>query len=176
MVVVIYGVFINKPETTSISAGPGTTSKSATPTTSSDESSEPASTSESPTTASGSGSQASDGDITFAVTGTETASSVQAGGVQQTAQGEYFVVHMTLLNSGDESASFVGTFQKLNAGGTAYSIDDVATAYLNGTAAQLQPGDTADVAIAFDVPVGTTPESLEVHIDPVSAGAEIPLS
>jgi hypothetical protein len=52
----------------------------------------------------------------------------------------------------------------------------VATAYLNGTVAQLNPGDTSDVAIAFDVPPGTTPESLEVHGEAGSAGVELPLS
>ena len=73
-------------------------------------------------------------------------------------------------------ATFLGTLQKLKAGGTTFSIDDEATAYLNGTVAELNPGDTADVAIAFDVPPGTTPESLEVHGDPISAGVEVPLS
>ena len=176
VLVVIYGVFINKPETTSISSGPSSTSKSATPTPSSSEGTETAS--ESPTTASGSGPQASDSGITFAVTGTETAASVQYqdAPVEKVAQGEFFVVHMTVLNSGDAQATFLATLQKLKAGGTTYSIDDEATAYLNGTWADLNPGDTTDVAIAFDVPPGTTPESLEVHGDPTSAGVEVPLS
>jgi hypothetical protein len=176
--VVIYGLFINKPETTSITAGPSSTSKSATPTTSSGEGSETATASEPPTTASGSGAQASDGGLTFAVTGTETGTSVQYqdAPVEKVAQGEFFVVHMTVLNSGDAQGTFLATLQKLKAGGTTYSIDDEATAYLNGTSADLNPGDTADVAIAFDVPPGTTAESLEVHGDSLSTGVEVPLS
>jgi hypothetical protein len=177
VLVVIYGVFINKPESTSISAGPSSTSKSATPTTSTKGGTE--STSESPTTASGSGPQASDGGLTFAITGTETVGSVQYqdAPVEKTAQGEFIVVHMTVLNSGDAQGTFLATLQKLNAGGTTYSIDDEATAYLNGTWADLAaPGDTADLAIAFDVPPGTTPESLEVHGAPMSTGVEVPLS
>ena len=83
---------------------------------------------------------------------------------------------MTVLNSGDQPATFLGTLQKLKAGGTTYSIDDEATFYLNDGLAELNPSDSADVAIAFDMPPGTTPESLEVHGDPISAGAEIPLS
>jgi hypothetical protein len=108
----------------------------------------------------------------------ETAPSVESqdAPVEQTAQGEYLIVHLTVLNSGDQPVPFVGTFQKLNAGGTTYSIDDVATAYLNGTVAQLNPGDTADVAIAFDVPPGTTPDSIQVHGDPAGAGIDVPLS
>jgi Domain of unknown function (DUF4352) len=178
VVVLIYGVFINKPDTTSISGGPSATSRPASPTTSSDGGSEPETASESPTTASGSGPQATDGGLTFAVTGTEIAPTVQYqdAPVERTAQGEFVIVHMTVLNSGDAQGTFLATLQKLKAGGTTYSIDDEATAYLNGTWADLPAaGDTADVAIAFDVPPGTTPESLEVHGDAVSAGVEVPL-
>jgi hypothetical protein len=179
VLVVIYGVFINKPET--ITMGPSSTSKSATPTTSSDNGwgTGTQTASESPTTASGSGAQASDGGLTFAVSGVETAPSVkyQDAPVERVAQGEFIVVHMTVLNSGDAQGTFLATLQKLKAGGTTYSIDDEATAYLNGTWADLPAaGDTADVAIAFDVPPGTTPESLEVHGDAVSTGIDVPLS
>jgi Domain of unknown function (DUF4352)/Protein of unknown function (DUF2510) len=181
VLVVIYGVFINKGDTVQASSGPSSTSKSAAPTTSSGNgwgnSTETASPS--PTTASGSGPQATDGGLTFAVTGTETAPSVQYqdAPVEKTAQGEFVIVHMTVLNSGDAQGTFLATLQKLNAGGTTYSIDDEATAYLNGTWADLPAaGDTADVAIAFDVPPGTTPESLEVHGDAVSTGVQVPLS
>ncbi|MFL6084806.1 MAG: DUF4352 domain-containing protein [Mycobacterium sp.] len=178
--VVIYGVFINKDDSIQVSSGPNSTSKSETPTPSSGSGwgTGTQTASESPTTASGSGPQASDGGLTFAVTGTETAPSVkyQDAPVEKTAQGEYFIVHMTVLNSSDQQATYLGTLQKLKAGGTTYSIDDEATAYLNGTAAQLNPTDTADVAITFDVPSGTTPESLEVHGQPMSAGVDVPLS
>ncbi|HEX4587450.1 MAG TPA: DUF4352 domain-containing protein [Mycobacterium sp.] len=169
-------MFIHKDNTIQASSGLGSTSKSATPTTSSGSGTQTAS--ESPTPGSGSGAQAADAGLTFAVTGTETAPSVksQDAPVAQTAQGVYVIVHLTVLNSGNQPATFVGTFQKLKAGGTTYSIDDVATAYLNGTVAQLNPGDTSEVAIAFDVPTGTTPESLEVHGDPISAGVDVPLS
>jgi hypothetical protein len=180
VVVVVYGAFFNKNDTIQISSGPGSTSKSATPTTSSGNGwgSETETASESPTAPSGSGPQASDGGLTFAVTGVETAPSVkfQDAPVEKTAQGEFFIVHMTVLNSGDAQTSFIGMWQKLKAGGTTYPIDDIATAYLNGTSADLNPGDTADVAIAFDVPPGTSPESLEVHGDPISAGVDVPLS
>jgi len=180
VLVVIYGVFINKVDTIQASSGPSSTSKSATPTTSSDNGwgSGTQTASESPTTASGSGPQATDGGLTFAVTGTETAPTVQYqdAPVEKTAQGEFIIVHMTVLNSGDAQGTFLATLQKLKAGGTTYLIDDEATAYLNGTWADLNAGDTADVAIAFDVPPGTTPESLEVHGDAVSTGVEVPLS
>ena len=93
VLVVIYGVFIHKDDTIQVSSGPST-SKSATPTTSSGNGpgSSTETASESPTTASGSGPQASDGGLTFAVTGTETAPSVQYqdAPVEKIAQGEFF--------------------------------------------------------------------------------------
>ena len=179
--VVVYGVFINKSdETIQISSGPSSTDESATPTTTEKEGwgSETETPTESPTPPSGSGAQATDGGLTFAVTGVDTAPSVQYqdAPVEKTAQGEYVIVHMTVLNSGAEPATFLSTYQKLNAGGTTYYTDDEATFYIGGGLAELNPGDTAEVAIAFDVPPGTSPESLEVHADPIGAGGVVPLS
>jgi hypothetical protein len=176
--VVVYGVFIHKDNTTQIASGSSATSKSATPTTSgSGRSSETNTTGESPTSVPSAGA-VTDGNFSFEVTEVETAPSVKYGDapVQKTAQGEFLIVHMTVTNTGAMSATFLGTLQKLKAGGTTYSIDDEATFYLNGGMAQLNPGDQTALAIAFDVPQGTTPESLEVHGDPMSAGAEVPIS
>jgi hypothetical protein len=178
--VVVYGVFFNMSDSTQASSGPKSTSKSAAPTTPSGSgwgnSTETAS--ESPTAASGSGPQASDGGLTFAVTGVENAPTVQYqdAPVEKTAAGEFLIVHMTVLNSSDAQGTFLATLQKLKAGGTTYDIDDEATAYLNGTWADLAPSDSADLAIAFDVPPDTSGESLEVHGQPMSAGVDVPLS
>jgi hypothetical protein len=172
---VIYALFLHKDNTIQIGA-PGTststaesTSKSASAT-----SGGKSTQTESPT-ASG---QATDGGLTFAVTNVETAPSVkyQDAPVVKTAQGEFLIVHMTVLNSGAEHTTFLGTLQKLKAGGSTYSIDDEATSYLDGAVADLNPGDTKDVAIAFDVPPGTTPDAIELHGDPISSGVDVPLS
>jgi hypothetical protein len=177
VVVLVYAFFIHKNDTTQIGAsGDTTTSKSASPTTSATKTQTQTQT-ESPTAAPGS-EQATEGGITFAVDSVETAPSVkyQDAPVEKTAQGEFVIVHMTVLNSGDAPATFLGTLQKLKAGGTTYSIDDEATFYLNGGLAELNPGDSADVGLAFDVPPGTVPETLEVHGDPMGAGVDLPLS
>jgi hypothetical protein len=42
--------------------------------------------------------------------------------------------------------------------------------------AGLEPGDSADVSIAFDVPPGTPAETIELHADPGTPGAQVPLS
>jgi hypothetical protein len=83
---------------------------------------------------------------------------------------------MTVTNVGVDPGSFVAMFQKLRAGGTTYNIDDEATAYLEGTFADLAPGASADVSIAFDVPLGTPPEAIEVHADPSTPGTQVPLA
>lgn len=175
VVVFIYAFFIHKNDTVQIGAsGDTTTSKSASPTKSTSSTATPT---ESPTAAPSSG-QAADSGITFTVDSVETAPTVkyQDTPVDKTAQGEFVIVHMTVLNSGDAPTTFLGTLQKLKAGGTTYSIDDEATFYLNGGLAELNPGDTADVGLAFDVPPGTVPERLEVHGDAVSPGVELLLS
>jgi hypothetical protein len=179
VVVLVYAFFIHKNDTTQIGAsGDTTTSKSASPTESATKTQTQTQTqTESPTAAPGSG-QATDSGITFAVDGVETAPSVkyQDAPVEKTAQGEFVIVHMTVSNSGGAPATFLGTLQKLKAGGTTYSIDDEATFYLNGGLSELNPGDSADVGLAFDVPPGTVPETLEVHGDPMGAGVDLPLS
>jgi cytoskeletal protein RodZ len=150
VLVVIYGLFINKPETTRVSAAPTSTSKSSSATTRSKSTETPT---ESPTSVASAGA-VTDGNFTFEVTGVETAPSVKYGDapVAKTAQGEFLIVHMTVTDTGAMSATFLGTLQKLKAGGT------------------------KDVAIAFDVPPGTTPDSIELHGDPISSGVEVPLS
>jgi len=73
---------------------------------------------------------------------------------------------MTVRNTGDAPTTFLGTLQKLKAGADVYSIDDEATFYTGGGLVELNPGDQADVAVAFDVPPGTTPDAIELHADP----------
>jgi hypothetical protein len=178
VVAVIYAVFSNKHNTVHVSSGQSSTSTSATPTTSANGSgSETVTTSESPSSVPPAGA-VTDGNFSFQVTDVETAPSVnsQDTPAAKTAQGQFLIVHMTVTNTGAMSATFLGTLQKLKAGGTMYSIDDDATAYLHGAVADTNPGDSTDVAVAFDVPPGTKPDAIELHGDPTSPGVEVPLS
>jgi hypothetical protein len=173
VVAVIYAVFSSKNHTVHVSSGPST-SKSATPTTSG---SETITTSESPSSVPSAGA-VTDGNFSFQVTDVEAAPSVnsQDTPAEKTAQGQFLIVHMTVTNTGAMSATFLGTLQKLKAGGTMYSIDDEATLYLHGATADTNPGDSTEVAVAFDVPPGTKPDAIELHGDPTSPGVEVPLS
>ena len=165
---VIYGFFIRDNQDDVQIATPGSGTSTTETTTEPTETSEPSETAtESPTAAPG-GDEGIDGTISFTVHGFEVGSTVVSSDapIEKDAQGQYVVVHMTVANVGIDPATFVAMFQKLTAGGATYNIDDEATAYLDGTFADLEPGATADVSIAFDVPVGADPESIELHADP----------
>jgi hypothetical protein len=174
---IIYALFLHKGNTIQIGA-PGASTSTAESTSKSASATSGSKSTKTQTESPTASGQASDGGLTFAVTNVETAPSVkyQDAPVVKKAQGEFLIVHMTVLNSGAEHTTFLGTLQKLKAGGSTYSIDDEATFYLNSGVADLNPGDTKDVAIAFDVPPGTTPDSIELHGDPISSGVEVPLS
>lgn len=120
---------------------------------------------------------ATDGPLSFTVDGVEIGPKVVMSDapLEKTANGVFIVVHMTVANVGTESASFVGTFQKLQASGVIYPLADEATAYLGGTAATLDPGATTVVSIAFDVPPGSVPEFIELHGEPGGPGIQVPL-
>jgi Domain of unknown function (DUF4352)/Protein of unknown function (DUF2510) len=162
LLVVVYAAFFTNDTVDIDASGPGTTMAEATG---------------SPTT----GAQtvdAIDDPLSFTVRGVEVGTTVVSSDapIDKTAAGEYIIVHMTVTNTGVEPATFLGTFQKLIAGGTTYNIDDEATFYVGGGLAELPPGSSADVSVAFDVPPGTEAEAIELHADPMSPGVEVSLS
>jgi hypothetical protein len=122
-------------------------------------------------------SHGTDGPLSFTVHRTEIGPTIAVADppIKKTADGVFVVVRMTVENVGTDPASFDGTFQKLRAGATTYPLADEATAYLGGTTTPLEPGGTADVAIAFDVPAGTVPEAVELHAEPDSPGVQLRL-
>ncbi|MGV0715817.1 DUF4352 domain-containing protein [Mycolicibacterium sp. XJ662] len=97
-------------------------------------------------------------------------------GYEADEAGERVVVNLTVSNVGDAPATFLGAYQTLKADGAVYSIDDEATSALGGGVAELAPGGKADVALAFAVPAGTVPGTVELHADSVSEGVELALS
>ncbi|MEN4477935.1 DUF4352 domain-containing protein [Mycolicibacterium cosmeticum] len=175
--VLVYAFVIHKPESSQLSL-PGTASSEPSSTESTSASS-PSET-ETPTeTAAPIAGEAVDGDVTFTSDGIDIGPTVVAPDNDQltkTATGEFVVVHLTLTNNGQTPAAFVADQQVLTAGGQTFTPDTEATFYLGGTSTVVYPGEPANVSIAFDVPPGTVPESLQVHGDLSSAGAVLPLS
>ncbi|TQR85344.1 DUF2510 domain-containing protein [Mycobacterium hodleri] len=125
------------------------------------------------------GAEGSDGDFTFSVAGTETGDTVTSNvdaSIQSTAQGMYYVVYVNVTNTGAAPITFVATFQQLNVAGQTFPLDDQATALLEGTLAEITPGETTEIPLVYDVPVDTVPTGILLRADPATAGVELPLS
>jgi uncharacterized protein DUF4352/uncharacterized protein DUF2510 len=122
---------------------------------------------------------ATDGPLTFAVTGVERGTTItdsENDFLTKDAQGEFVVVRLNVQNTGTDPGQFLGTFQKLNAAGQVYTIDDEATFYVGGGFVDIPPGGEVQVGLAYDVPPGTSPESVELHADPTSPGVVLPVA
>ncbi|MCV7252399.1 DUF4352 domain-containing protein [Mycobacterium hackensackense] len=174
----VYALVIHKPEASRLSL-PGATSTQTTSSSAetSTETSRPSATESAP--AAPAAGSAVDGDVTFTQNGIDIGPTVVAPDNDQltkTATGEFIVVHLTLTNTGQAPATFVADQQVLTADGQTYTPDTEATFYLGGTTTVVYPNEPVDVAIAFDVPPGSVPGSLQVHGDVSSAGAVLPLS
>ncbi len=120
-----------------------------------------------------------DGPLTFTITGVESGPTVtdpENKFLTKNAQGEFIVVRLTVQNTSPDPGQFLGTFQKLKAAGQVYSIDDEATFYVGGGFVDIPPGGQVDVGLAYDVPPGTVPETIELHADQASPGVELPVA
>ncbi len=158
----------------------------ATPATSTSEStSSPASATESETTSETTfeepppgGGEATEGDYTFSVTGTEegdTVTSPVSEFVETVAEGKFVVVYLDVGNTGAEPLDFIAVLQVLNADGVTFEPNAEASFYAGGGVVTIDPGAVVETAVVFDVPVDTVPQSIEIHGIPGGVGVEIPL-
>lgn len=128
------------------------------------------------------GQAANDGKFEF------TVSSVECGktsvGTNQyltkTAQGQYCLLNVSVKNIGDQAQSLLSSNQYLlNASGQKYSADDVATMYNtpNGTSwyNDINPGNSVNGAIVFDIPKDQTATTAELHDSAFSSGVKVNL-
>jgi cytoskeletal protein RodZ len=175
----VFAFFIRDTPTTGFSSSSDSSSSSES---SSSSSSSSRSSSTTPTTASetteAQGDEVADGDFTFAIEKVDrgdTITSNENEAIQKTATGEFVVVYINVGNTGSSPLPFVGAQQVLNADGTTYSPDTEATFYLGGASLNVDPGDSVEVPVAFDVPVGTTPSSISVRGVLSGTGVELPL-
>ena len=97
--------------------------------------------------------------------------------LRTTAQGEYILVHVSVTNVGDRPQTYFGSNQKLfDADGRQFENDTRAEINLHDhMATTINPGNTIDVVLAFDVPVGTVPAKLQLHDSMFSGGAKVAL-
>ncbi|SIS05367.1 DUF4352 domain-containing protein [Williamsia sterculiae] len=129
----------------------------------------------------GIGAPASDGKFEFVVRGVrDGGTSVGPDFLAERAQGHFVLVDLTIRNTGDKAQSFDVSSQKLLSGsGTQYSADSQATISFdsgNTFYEQVNPGNTLEATIVFDVPTGTTPAAIELHDSVFSGGVEVKLA
>jgi Domain of unknown function (DUF4352)/Protein of unknown function (DUF2510) len=124
------------------------------------------------------GERVRDGNFAFVVAGVQRVDAVadpEFPDLKKAAAGEYLIVRMTVTNVGSQPQTFFASFDTLSDGTTTYRSDDEAWIYLGNTLADLNPGDSIDTAVVFDVPDGTRPESIELHDGPLSDGVTVKL-
>jgi hypothetical protein len=122
---------------------------------------------------------ARDGKFEFTVTSIECGiSHVGTDIVGADAQGQYCKVATTVRNLGDEAVTFyTGNQFAYNADGQKYSADAAAEIYLgesdNGFLTSINPGNTADGTIVFDIPEDASITKLELHDSAFSGGVTV---
>ncbi len=122
------------------------------------------------------------GGVSFKVTSVHHQSSVGEPGDMfnhQTAQGVFEIVYYTVNNVGNAPESVDSMSQKLFIDNREYSSDMMASENVSRQvrdSAFLNPGFSADLVVAFDVPTGSRAGVLEVHTSSFSdKGARIDL-
>jgi hypothetical protein len=128
----------------------------------------------------GIGQPAADGKFSFVVSGVDC-SLTEIGNqyVGTKAQGQFCVVSVAVTNIGDKAQSFFGDNASLfNAAGQEFSADTEAAIYLEDSSSlyeEINPGNTLNSKVVFDVPAGTTPSSIELHDSAFSGGVTVSL-
>ncbi|MDQ0425560.1 DUF4352 domain-containing protein [Cellulomonas iranensis] len=131
-------------------------------------------------TAAGIGTPVRDGKFEFTVTGVEPGVTRVGDDVfGQDAQGLFLLVHVAVTNIGDEAQYFDGSSQKLtDTQGRTHSADTGAAIYLGDAQSflnQINPGNSVQGTVVFDVPADAAPATVELHDSPFSGGVEVTL-
>ncbi len=135
-----------------------------------------------PAASAGIGDTVQDGSFTFTVTDVKTG--VQALGesfLRTEAQGSYVLVDVTVTNVGTEAATFLGGNQTLlDAQGREFEADSSA-ALMNvpdseSFFTEINPGNSVDGVLVFDVPEGLSPAAIELHESMFSSGVLVSLA
>lgn len=130
--------------------------------------------------AAGIGTPVRDGKFEFTVTSIEPGvARVGDDLFGEDAQGQFLLVHLRVTNIGDEAQMFDGSSQKLlDTAGRTHSADSAAGMYVgdsNSFLNQINPGNSVDGTVVFDIPADAAPASLELHDSPFSGGVTVAL-
>jgi hypothetical protein len=130
--------------------------------------------------AAGIGTPVRDGKFEFTVTAIEPGvPQVGSDAFGQKAQGQYVLVRLTIQNIGQEAQYFDGSSQKaFDAQGREFSADGGAAIYLddsNSFLNEINPGNTVNGTVVFDMPLDAAITKLELHDSPFSGGVDVTL-
>ncbi len=110
------------------------------------------------------GTPVHDGAFQFVVSGVRTGPSVSSAQAISKATGRYAVIGMSLTNTGDRPEPYEPLDQTLIVEGKRYSYAPEPTALLNSAmTSPIEPGSRVNAAIAYDIPLGTRPDGIELH-------------
>lgn len=125
---------------------------------------------------------ARDGKFEFTVKSIECGKTVVGPNqyAQKNAQGQFCLVTLSVKNVGDAQQYFSESDQKLlNASGQQYSPDTTATLYNSNNSdvflAQINPGNTVEGVLVFDIPKDQTAVTAELHDSAFSGGVKVSL-
>jgi hypothetical protein len=136
-------------------------------------------TSAAPPPLAGVGQEVRDGKFAFVATSVDQ--SKTAGGPSNqvetvTAQGEFVNVHLNVSNLGEQAQSFFASNQRLQIGNKQFSANDTAAMWIGSMTVEINPGNTVQAVVSFDVAPGTSNDGvLTVHDSIFSGGAKISL-
>lgn len=96
------------------------------------------------------------------------------------AQGQFCLVTVTAKNIGSEAQTFDSSSQYLyDAANSKFSADGTASLYANPQGStflnQINPGNSVNGILVFDIPKDKTPVTAELHDSPFSGGVKVTL-
>lgn len=125
---------------------------------------------------------ARDGKFEFVVKGVECGKTTIGTNeyLKKDAQGQFCLMTVSVKNIGNEAQGFFGSNQKLlNAESQQFAADDTAGAYLDQNYSTLfsniNPGNSVEGVIVFDIPKGQTPVFAQLHDSALSDGVKVAL-
>ncbi len=128
------------------------------------------------------GTPVRDGKFEFTVKSLECGkTSVGGEYLNKTAQGQFCLLNVTVKNIGNEPQSLFSDNQYLfNSQNQKYSADSTATLYAapdgnDSWYSEINPGNSVEGSIVFDVPKDVTPVSAELHDSAYSNGVKVSL-
>ncbi|QUR68951.1 DUF4352 domain-containing protein [Mycobacterium spongiae] len=126
------------------------------------------------------GEEARDGKFAFVVNSMDTSSTAGEPSnefMTVEAQGMFVNVRLTVTNIGHRAQTFYADNQKLMAGGREYSVNTMAAIWSGAANEEINPGNSIDVVLSFDVPRGITHvDTVELHDSAFSNGVTVSLA